>query len=516
MIQDVLQTPDILGLIEVGDLEDLDSLAALVNAAAGTSYQAYLLDGDGVATSFEQNVGYLVNTSRVDVISTFQVYQGKTFEFGGANDLLHDRPPFVLEARMRHTGTPVTVVLNHLRSLIDVNSTELVGSTGMTTGARVREKRRLQAEDLADLVASRIGENLVVLGDLNAFEFNDGLVDVVGTIEGSPAPADEVTEPSVDRWTHELANLADSLPEAQRYSYVFEGNAQVLDHVLVNQAMLARLTRFTYARNNADFPESFESDFSVATRLSDHDAAVAYFGPVTDLAVTAGAASPALAGSAWTTSVNVTNTLDTAADVTLSVVLPAAIAWQTTTAPAGWTCTTSSGIVECHTDTVASGAGVSFEITGLVGCDTSDGSTLGVSAVIGSMTSDTNSGNNMANAAATVSNLPPSITGASLSRTHLLLPLHQFVPVNVRYSAADACTPVTTSLSVTSDEPVTGQGQGLSGLTSPDWIVIDDHWVLLRAERLPRGDGRVYTITITAVDAAGGKTTEALTVTVPR
>ena len=124
----------------------------------------------------------------------------KTFDFAGQTDLLHDRPPFVLEARVLHIGTPVTVVLNHLRSLIDVESTDPIGSTGLTVGERVREKRRLQAEDLADLVMSRIDENLVVVGDLSAFEFSDGLVDVVGTIEGSPAPADEVTEASFDRW----------------------------------------------------------------------------------------------------------------------------------------------------------------------------------------------------------------------------------------------------------------------------------------------------------------------------
>ena len=516
LIDEILNTPDVLGLIEVGDLEDLDSLAALVNAAAGTSYQAYLLDGNGVSESFEQNIGYLVNLSRVDVISTFQVYQGKTFEFGGANDLLHDRPPFVLEARVRHTGTPLTVVLNHLRSLIDVNSAEPFGSTGLTIGARVREKRRLQAEDLADLVTSRISENLVVLGDLNAFEFNDGLVDVVGTIEGSPVPADEVTEPSVDRWTHELSNLADLLPEEERYSYVFEGNAQVLDHMLVNQAMLGRLTRFTYARNNADFPESFESDFSVSTRLSDHDAAVAYFGAVADLAVTADSDSPAVAGSMWTARVHVANSLDTATDPTLTVVLPPGVGWVSTTAPDGWTCTISNGIVECHAHTLESGVGASFEIAATVGCLASDGTVLGVSAVIGSTTSDTNTGNNTTSAASIVSNPAPSITGASPSRAHLWLPLHQFVPVNVRYSAADACGPVTTSLSVTSDEPVKGHGQGLAGLTSPDWIVIDAHWVLLRAERLPRGDGRVYTITISAVDGAGQVATENVTVTVPR
>ena len=156
LIDEVLNTPDILGLIEVGDLEDLEVLAASINAATGTAYQAYLLDGDGMSTGFEQNIGFLVNASRVEVVNTFQVYQGKTFDFAGQTDLLHDRPPFVLEARVRHTATPVTVVLNHLRSLIDIESAEPIGSTGLTVGERVREKRRLQAEDLADLVMSRI------------------------------------------------------------------------------------------------------------------------------------------------------------------------------------------------------------------------------------------------------------------------------------------------------------------------------------------------------------------------
>ena len=514
VIQDVLHTPDILGLIEVGDLEDVASLAALVNAAAGTSYQAYLLDGDGVTTSFEQNVGYLVNDARVELISTFQAFQGKTFEFGGQTDLLHDRPPFVLEARMRQSGTPVTVILNHLRSLIDVNNPEPFGSTGFTLGARVREKRRLQAEDLADLVASRAGENLVVLGDMNAFEFNDGLVDVIGTIQGSPAPADQVTEPSADRWTHELTDLANLLPPADRYSYVFEGNAQVLDHVLVNQPMLARLTRFAYARNNADFPESFESDFGVSTRLSDHDAAVSYFGAITDLAVTASATPVVPAGGTWTAQVNVTNTRDTATNVTLSVLLPVGVAWQSTGEPAGWSCVTSSGIVTCHADSVASGAGATFEIAGLVGCSVADGASLGMSALVGSATTDAEGSNNSASAMAAASNAGPSITGASASPGELRLTLHQFVPITVRYAAADTCGPVTTSLSVTSNEPVTGRGQGLAGLTSPDWFVAGAHRVWLRSETVPGSTGRVYTIAITATDAAGTATTKDVTVRV--
>jgi hypothetical protein len=407
------------------------------------------------------------------------------------------------------------VILNHLKSLIDVNSAAPYKSTGLTTGARNRLKRRLQAEDLADLVSSRISDNLVVLGDMNAFEFNDGLVDVIGTIEGSPAPVDDVTEASTDRWTHELTNLADALPAPDRYSYVFGGNAQVLDHVLVNQAMLGRLNRFTYARNNADFPESLEEDFTGSTRLSDHDAAVAYFDAVTDLSVTT-TVSDVLAGGMWTAGISATNSLDTATDVTLSVVLPAGVSWQSTTAPAGWTCTTLGGIVSCHADSVASGASAAFEISGAVACNVGDGAALGVSALVGSATSETNTGNNVAVATATVSNSAPSITGAAPSLTELQFRANHLVPVTVSYNATDACGPVTTSLSVTSSDPVTGHGEGVAGHTSPDWIVVNNHEVMLRSERLPTSAERVYTITITAIDEAGQIATTDVTVTVPR
>jgi hypothetical protein len=92
------------------------------------------------------------------------------------------------------------------------------------------------------------------------------------------------------------------------------------------------------------------------------------------------------------------------------------------------------------------------------------------------------------------------------------------VPVAINYVAADTCGPVATTLRVTSDEPVTGpvREQGLAGLTSPDWVVVNEHQVLLRAERSIRGDGRVYTIVITATDEAGGTTVQQVTVRVPR
>lgn len=71
---------------------------------------------------------------------------------------------------------------------------------------------------------------------------------------------------------------------------------------------------------------------------------------------------------------------------------------------------------------------------------------------------------------------------------------------------------VQTSLSVTSNEPVTS---GEAGDQAPDWVVVDAHTVRLRAERLGGGTGRVYTVTVTAQDAAGGASHTAVTVTVP-
>ncbi|MGI8735620.1 MAG: thrombospondin type 3 repeat-containing protein [Pyrinomonadaceae bacterium] len=285
-IRNVMQTPDILGVIEVFDLPSLQDLATKINTDVANpslvNYQAYL---DESASTFanSQDIGYLVNAARVTVVGApVQYHRTDTFTYCGNTDLLHDRPSYVLTADVPQVGTAallrVTVVLNHTKSLIATDSPRPYGSCGTgTEGARNREKRRLQAEDIADLIESLQTENLVVLGDLNAFDFNDGLGDVVGTFKGDPADPENVVEPSTDRWTYELTNLLTTVSPDQQYSLLFEGNAQALDHVLLNEKMLARKTAFGYARYNADFSESFAADANRPERLSDHDAAVAYF-----------------------------------------------------------------------------------------------------------------------------------------------------------------------------------------------------------------------------------------------
>ena len=92
-----------------------------------------------------------------------------------------------------------------------------------------------------------------------------------------PAPADQVVLSSPDLVNPNLVSLTDTLPADQRYSFNFDGNAQELDHVLVNSAIFPRFTRFVIARLNSDFPESFRNDANRPERISDHDPAVAYF-----------------------------------------------------------------------------------------------------------------------------------------------------------------------------------------------------------------------------------------------
>jgi uncharacterized delta-60 repeat protein len=99
---------------------------------------------------------------------------------------------------------------------------------------------------------------------------------------------------------------------------------------------------------------------------------------------------------------------------------------------------------------------------------------------------------------------PPVISDVSTDYPVLAPPNRKMRLVNVSYNSSDNCG-VTTTLSVSSNEPETGLTNGDQG---PDMEVIDNYSVRLRAERDPRGEGRIYTITIKAVDEAGNSSTE--------
>lgn len=281
-IRVVMQSPDVIGIVEAESLPVLKRLADKVNAdaeAAGKpnpKYEAYLMDGnDGRGI----DVGFLVKSTRVKVLETKQL--GKEIEFKNANtkedNFLNDRPSLMLRASVMDAKTnqpfEFTVVVNHLKSLRGYDDPKQMDN--------VRLKKRLQAEFLAKWVNDRQKANpqerLILLGDFNAFQFNDGVMDVVGTIKGTPASKDQVLIATEDLVETDLVNLVDLIAVDQRYSYRFDGNGQVLDHVIVTSNLVKHTKGFGFARMNADFPESFRSDDTRAERYSDHDAAVAYF-----------------------------------------------------------------------------------------------------------------------------------------------------------------------------------------------------------------------------------------------
>jgi YVTN family beta-propeller protein len=107
----------------------------------------------------------------------------------------------------------------------------------------------------------------------------------------------------------------------------------------------------------------------------------------------------------------------------------------------------------------------------------------------------------------------PSITDTAVDKPALWPPNHKMVDVTVSYSSSDNCGAITCWLSVTSNEPEDGTGDGD---TAPDWEVIDAHHVRLRAERAGTGNGRIYTITITCTDSTGNSSTQTVTVSVPK
>jgi predicted extracellular nuclease len=95
-----------------------------------------------------------------------------------------------------------------------------------------------------EILAAEKNANVVVLGDINDFEFSE----TTAILEGD-----------------ELFSLPRLLPQAERYSYVFEGNSQVLDQILLARRTLRFLRGYDVVHVNAEF----------ADQASDHDPSVA-------------------------------------------------------------------------------------------------------------------------------------------------------------------------------------------------------------------------------------------------
>lgn len=464
---DYLRSPDIIGVSNVENLRVLGLLADRIaqDCGAAPHYTPYLERGNDATGA----VGFLVNTRvygmvpRVVVQDVVQegLAEMQEHPFGPAT-LLHDRPPLRLRAVINAANGktfPVTVVATQTVSRAGTESEE-PGSQGYPTeGVRARTHRIAQAEFLASLVDARqIAnplENIVLLGDFDAFAFNDGVVDLMGIVTGR-----EVLSPMLvmQHSGHvvgtPLTTMTTTVPAAERYSSVDRGSAQAVDHIVANQALINAVPalRLEHARINADFGVDNYGDDQLPLRMSDRDPAVLVLPmspPSTDLGVQVNAVDMHVAAGAdlrWR--VVVANPgPDAASDVLLTLRVPATLAGLQVQPPAGVSCVATGPVAgsdgfDCATASLGAGR-LEFLVTA-PGNAAYAGQAFPLTAEVLSNTVDPMPRNHAAEDVVTVQ--PPQLQGADLRLTLSLSPdgvveaeetLVQFTLQNNGPSAAD-------------------------------------------------------------------------------
>jgi predicted extracellular nuclease len=274
-IRGVLDAPDILAVSEVESLKVLQDLAdTIASDDASVNYTPYLEEGNDVGGI---DVGFLVR----DSVVVDKVTQLGRYEFLSVDgSLLNDRPPLLLEGRQVADGSdfPIAVMAIHGRSLSSIESSD-----------RVRQKRLEQAQFVAMQVQALQDANpdinLVLAGDFNAYEFSDGYVDVTGFMKGSFTAADNLvceTNPCTDHVSPDLIDQVLMIDAGERYSFIFAGNAQALDHALTSSGLDELVRDFQYGRGNSDAAVGLIDDASTPLRSSDHDGLVLFLAKDSD------------------------------------------------------------------------------------------------------------------------------------------------------------------------------------------------------------------------------------------
>ncbi|MDF2935162.1 MAG: hypothetical protein K0Q90_535 [Paenibacillaceae bacterium] len=285
-IAENLKAPDIVGLVEVQDndgetdtgIMDADqtgaALAAAITAAGGPAYLytdiSPLDKQDGGAPGGNIRTAFLYNPARVTLSPSVNDRKGGSTEavnYDGQSGTLSVNPGRIdpqnaafsssrkpLAAQFLFRGESVIVIANHFNSKSGDN-----GPFGSTQPPQLSsETQRHQIALVVNgfvksVLAANPDAHVVALGDLNDFQFT----------------------PTADKLKGgELDNLIDKLPKNQQYTYTYDGNSQVLDHILATKTLAAR-SEVDIVHVNADYPVS-------RGRLSDHDPVLAQMDVVGD------------------------------------------------------------------------------------------------------------------------------------------------------------------------------------------------------------------------------------------
>ncbi|HEY7631202.1 MAG TPA: lamin tail domain-containing protein [Thermoleophilaceae bacterium] len=284
-----LAKPDIVALEEVQDNDGatddgvvasdqtLKKLTDAIVAAGGPQYQWREVDPvndqDGGQPGGNIRVVFLFSPKRVSFIdrgpssakrsttgtSVFKSHGGPELTLSpGRIDSTNpvwnaSRKPLVGEFSFR--GKPVFVIGNHFDSKLgDQNAdgrfqfpsqSSAVQRSGQAQAVHSFVERILDIDKNADVV---------VLGDLNDYQFSPALQALkTGTADGSTPPI--------------LTDLINTLPVNQRYTYVFDGISEVLDHILVTRG--PDDVQYEVVHVNAEY----------ADQASDHDPQVVRLRP---------------------------------------------------------------------------------------------------------------------------------------------------------------------------------------------------------------------------------------------
>ncbi|MFD8493817.1 endonuclease/exonuclease/phosphatase family protein [Amycolatopsis sp. NPDC059657] len=286
-IVDSLASPDIVTLEEIQDNngpkgngdgvvaadQTLQKFTDAIVAAGGPRYQWREIDPqdltDGGQPGGNIRVGFLFNPARVsfvdrpggDAVTPVGVKKvhGKaqlTLSPGRvdpANEAwTSSRKP--LAGEFVFGGRTVFVIANHMNSKGGDQPTHGRFQPPTRSSEVQRAKQATVLRGFVDqLLAADKHANIIVAGDLNDYPFSPA----VKTLTAGGA----------------LTDLIATVPESERYSYVFEGQSQVLDHILASKA--TRGLDYDVVHINAEFVQ----------QASDHDPQVLRFRPSTGNAI---------------------------------------------------------------------------------------------------------------------------------------------------------------------------------------------------------------------------------------
>ena len=269
-----LNSPDIIGVTEVQDNNGQDAgdssadqsyqrLIDNIIAVGGKTYKYVNIDPennqDGGAPNANIRVGFLYDPERVSLTEGMPAGDATTAVGYEDGKLTHNpgridptNPAFdssrkPLAAQFDFQGENVIVIANHWNS--KGGDTGFFGSQQpVILGSEVQRKQIAQVVHnfVADVKTKNPEANVVALGDFNDFEFSEALQIFKGDL---------------------MTNMVEKVPAVDRYSYVYQGNSQVLDHILVSNH-LAESTKIDMIHVNSDFTE-------MSGRASDHDPVLA-------------------------------------------------------------------------------------------------------------------------------------------------------------------------------------------------------------------------------------------------